>query len=86
METKREKIVVRILIGIVIVLWFIQQYLTNQLYDQTPQFVNNQEMIQKFAQINNDLTLELLSLKSYTRIEQIAIKEGFVKAPIIYLQ
>jgi len=86
MEETREKIVISILISLTILLWFINQWLTNQLYYGTPQYVKNQALSKKYEQSNNLLKLELLHLESYNYIEQVATKEGFVPATFIYLQ
>lgn len=85
METKREKIILSILIGIVLMLWSIQQYLANQLYYETPEYVKNQEMSNKYEQSNNELRLNVLTLTSFTWITQQAQKQGYVPATFIYL-
>lgn len=78
--------IVSILIGIVILLWFIQQYLINQLYYQTPQYVNSQQKIESLKRANNQLNQEDLRLRSYTYIEQIAREKGYISGPIIFIK
>jgi len=83
MEETREKIVISILISLTILLWFINQWLTNQLYYETPQYVNIRQWTHYLLIINNGLRMQLLSDESYTKIASGAAREGFVPGTFI---
>jgi|GEM_PF-3177815 len=85
-NAKREVIVISALLCINFVLWFINQELSSNLYIPTPQYQKNLNQIAKFIQSNNILNLELLHLESYSYIEQVATKEGFVPASFMDLR
>lgn len=81
---KREVVVVAVLIGIIIVEYFVKSTLEISLYTNSIQLSNMEEQTALIQRENNILRAELLSKTSYHYIYDEAKKRGFVPAVYYY--
>lgn len=86
METKRQKIVIGILLSVCMLLWIIEQNLTSQVYILSIQNVNINDKIAWYKEDNREKRNYILYKESYQFIYSQAIKQGFIKATVIYLK
>lgn len=86
METKKEKIVVIILLSIAILLWFINQWLIDQVYIEEVQNVKIQQELLSIKRTNNLLKIELLHVESYQYLYQKAKSQGFIQRQFFFLK
>jgi len=76
MMLSRENLVLALLIIICILFYFINSYLSDSLYSQTPQYLQNKQEIQQLIIENNALQMELLQKESFIRIATESAKMG----------
>lgn len=82
---KREIIVISTLSFIIIVLFFVNKELSDQLYTSSVNYNNTSSQVRALKLVNQSLRNQLLRLESYTYIEQEAQKQGYIPVQIIDL-
>jgi len=82
-KMNREKTVIIILISICIILWFINEDQSSQLYTETVQNVNIDQKAHGLHLQNQSLRNELLYKSSYQYIWVHAHAQGYISAPFI---
>lgn len=79
----REMGIIIFLLLVILSLWFLQQYLINNLYISGLGLDNMNTQTTQLKLDNNGLLLIYLQKTSYSNIASEAASMGFVKAPIV---
>ncbi len=83
MSINREVQVIIFLILFSVILWFIQNSLTQNLYTKTPTYQLQVQQIKILKDQNLDLRNQLLKQEAYTTIASEAAQMGFAHAAIL---